>query len=95
MIRHEYSERKRPNRDWPGWRYGPDGEGAIFNRQEDVPEGWTRRPGIPEPTFIRPTTKTLSRGDLIAQLTEHGIEVNPLWGNAHMQKVLNDISPAR
>lgn len=26
---------------WPCWCTGPDGEGAVFEREEDVPEGWT------------------------------------------------------
>jgi hypothetical protein len=26
---------------WPAWRYGPDGEAEVFDRPEDVPEGWT------------------------------------------------------
>lgn len=29
------------HQSWPAWRYGPDGEGQIFNREDDVPEGWT------------------------------------------------------
>ncbi len=30
--------------DWPAWYYGPDGEGRIFDRAEDVPEGWQDHP---------------------------------------------------
>ncbi len=26
---------------WPAWRYGPDGEAMVFDKSEDVPEGWT------------------------------------------------------
>ena len=26
---------------FPGWRFGPNGEAEIFQRAEDVPEGWT------------------------------------------------------
>jgi hypothetical protein len=26
---------------WPSWRYGPNGEAAIFERPEDVPDGWS------------------------------------------------------
>lgn len=25
---------------WPAWRYAPDGRAEIFDRPEDVPEGW-------------------------------------------------------
>lgn len=27
--------------DWPSWRYNPEtGQGAIFEDEDDVPEGW-------------------------------------------------------
>ena len=29
---------------WPAWRYGPDGEAAIFDGPDDVPEGWGTTP---------------------------------------------------
>ena len=31
--------------DWPAWRYGPRGESRIFQNEQEVPSGWTRRPG--------------------------------------------------
>jgi hypothetical protein len=29
---------------WPSWRYGPDGEAAIFEEGDVIPEGWTEHP---------------------------------------------------
>lgn len=29
---------------WPSFRYGPDGQGKVFQKPEDVPEGWTDSP---------------------------------------------------
>lgn len=29
---------------WPKCRYGPGGQSAIFERPEDVPEGWEDHP---------------------------------------------------
>jgi hypothetical protein len=29
---------------WPSWRYGPNGESAIFDNEEDVPAGWADHP---------------------------------------------------
>lgn len=29
---------------WPKHRYGPDGASALFDRAEDVPEGWADHP---------------------------------------------------
>lgn len=78
------------DRSWPGWRYGPDGEGAIFQCEADVPPGWTRRPGDqPEPFLPRAVT-AYNREELILQLEAKGIEINPTWGVAHMKKVLDN-----
>lgn len=29
------------HKDWPAWRYGPDGKGKVFNTPDEVPDGWT------------------------------------------------------
>ncbi len=29
---------------WPAWRHGPDGSSKVFDKAEDVPEGWTEAP---------------------------------------------------
>lgn len=29
---------------WPAFRYGPEGQKQVFNRPEDVPEGWQDSP---------------------------------------------------
>lgn len=29
---------------WPAWRYGPNGEGAVFESEADVPKGWHDHP---------------------------------------------------
>jgi hypothetical protein len=29
---------------WPGWRYGPKGQSAIFESEADVPKGWEDHP---------------------------------------------------
>ena len=33
-----------PKQLWPSFRYGPNGEAQIFDRAEDVPEGWEDHP---------------------------------------------------
>jgi hypothetical protein len=33
-----------PDKNWPSWRYGPNGEGQIFQREADVPQGWVDSP---------------------------------------------------
>lgn len=89
----------RINRDpnrlfWPSWWYNPDGEGQVFNSLEEVPDGWTRRQtGQTKKTESRPT-QVLDREELKSKLTEMGVEINPMWGNAHMKRIIDgDIRP--
>lgn len=76
------------DRSWPGWRYGPDGKGAIFQCESDVPEGWTRKPGKPEEVFVPREVVYHNQDSLIAQLQAKDIDIDPTWGVAHMYKVL-------
>lgn len=88
--------RIKPDYSWPSWRYGPNGESAIFHRQEDVPQDWTRKPGeqpdpLPDMVIVRH-----DRDELITKLTELGIAINPTWGTAHMKRIIDgDVSPIR
>lgn len=34
------------HQDWPSFRYGPNGERQVFQRPEDVPEGWQDSPNF-------------------------------------------------
>lgn len=34
------------HQDWPSFRYGPNGERAVFQRPEDVPAGWQDSPNF-------------------------------------------------
>lgn len=73
-------------RGWPSWRYGPYGEAQIFNSPDEVPYGWTKKPGevfVPPPAVV-----TLDREQLAKDLTDKGIEVNPTWSAAYMKELL-------
>jgi len=35
----------REDNHWPSWRYGPDGQAAIFQEGDEIPEGWVDSPG--------------------------------------------------
>lgn len=91
-----YSRSKKPSFKqtdfWPSWRYSPDGEGRIFDKPQDVPNGWTRRVGQ---TLKEVEPTVLSKTELIDQLTALGVEINPIWGTAHLKKVLDDRSTSR
>lgn len=48
---------------WPAWFYGPDGESAVFDRAEDVPDGWTDNPNsLPEAFQVDPPAEPARRG---------------------------------
>jgi hypothetical protein len=31
---------------FPGWRYGPNGQSAIFESEKDIPAGWVDHPSL-------------------------------------------------
>lgn len=78
-----------PDWRWPSWRYGPGGQSAIFQTQEDVPDGWTKKPGEAEEEIIARSPVYYDRLALVAELTQRGISIDPRWGVAHMKKVLD------
>lgn len=77
---------------WPqAWWNPATGEERVFFSREQVPYGWTDvKPTIFEP----PAGVELDHDELVAKLTEMGVEINPLWGNAHMKRIIEgDVSP--
>jgi hypothetical protein len=51
MLKHpDKGARKGPKRYWPAWRYGPalveggEVQARIFQKPDDVPEGWVTHP---------------------------------------------------
>lgn len=85
--------RSKLDRDWPCWFHGPDGHSAIFNSPAEVPAGWTRH--RPTQWVEPPPPPVIDEGAVRAKLIELGVEIDPTWGRAHLQKVLNDRSPSR
>jgi hypothetical protein len=80
---------KKPLRDiWPSWRYAPDGHGEVFHREEDVPQGWTRKPLEPEVVHVPPAPVRLDRAALIAALDAKGVHLDARWSAAHMKNLL-------
>jgi hypothetical protein len=77
---------------WPDLRYGPNGEEKLFYRPEDVPPGWTNKR---DQVYIAPSVTELNREELVATLNEFGVVVNPIWGKAHLKKMIDDRSPIR
>jgi hypothetical protein len=79
-----------PDWKWPSWRYGPGGQSAIFQKEEDVPEGWTKKPDDAPEVFIERVAPPPLDGDVLrAELTRRGIVIDPTWGLAHMKRVID------
>ena len=75
--------------EWPAYRYGLNGEAEIFERIEDVPDGWSK---YPDPEYIPPgTPEPLDQEFLRDALKAHGIKINPQWPNAKMKEILDDL----
>ena len=80
--------RRRPeinSKSWPSWRYGPNGEAAIFQTEAEVPHGWTRKPGE---IYEAPQPIGHDRDQLIADLEAKGVEVLGHWSNSYMKELL-------
>lgn len=75
---------------WPAWRYGPNGEAEIFQLPDDVPAGWTDIP-LEKRSIERVDNGVLDRGQLMAALEAHGVEVSPLWPDALLEIKLKEI----
>lgn len=81
---------RRKFSEWPAWRYGPDGQSAIFNGPEEVPVDWvdspTKKYEPPEPV------QELCKETVIKDLKEYGVDINPTWGKAKLHEIWKEIS---
>lgn len=84
---------RRPTNSWPSWFHAPNGDSAVFETLADVPPGWTRQKHTP---YVASGPLSVNKEDVISQLVDRGIEIDPTWGAAQLQKVLdNDRSSSR
>lgn len=40
------------SQDWPAYRFGPDGQGVVFQSAADVPAGWADHPSKSNPDAV-------------------------------------------
>lgn len=72
---------------WPAWFHAPNGDSAIFQTVDEVPDGWTREK---QSEYNAPTVRHIDREATVARLQELGIFIDPRWSLAHLQKVLEE-----
>jgi len=77
---------------WPAWYYSPDGVGKVFERIQDVPYGWVKRPPL---KFVPAKPYVVDKEKTIQALEKLGVTIDPRWGAAHLKKVLDDRSTPR
>jgi hypothetical protein len=75
---------------WPDIRYSPTGEAKLFNAPSEVPPGWVSK--HPGDSVARPA-EHLDHDALVLELTKRGIAINPIWGNAHLKRIIDGDSP--
>lgn len=85
-------QRRRRNRiEWPAWWFNLDGESQLFEKAEDVPEGWTPKP--PAVLYeIKEQSLTIDKEKVIKQLEEFGVSVDPRWGAAKLHATLRELT---
>ena len=82
--------RRRNSIEWPAWRFSPDGESQLFEKAEDVPEGWTSK--LPSAIYETSEQVSVDKEKVIKQLEEYGVELDPRWGAAKLQEVLKELN---
>lgn len=81
---------KQVGNGWPSWRYGPNGEAEIFQREEDVPPGWTDY--IPKrvlpPVQEAPAASPVDRKTVVAALIEAGVQFPRNAATSELERLL-------
>ena len=73
--------------EWPKWFYTADGDSAIFNEANDVPEGWEDHPS----KFILKVVEVVPEGisQARADYTEvFGKNPSPSWDELRLNKMI-------
>jgi hypothetical protein len=89
---------------WPSFRYGPNGESAVFKSASEVPAGWAEHPSGPfgAPVVQRTVLDVpveaaadipLTRAQIASALNERGIKFSKNTPTQHMYKKLLDSDP--
>lgn len=71
----------KPEKGFPSFRYGPDGQSAIFNSADDVPKDWfdhpSKVPGAPDPSEAV-SARRPGKAEIMKDLKRLGVPFNPM-----------------
>jgi hypothetical protein len=84
---------------WPSWRYGPDGQEAIFQSEDEVPEGWEDHPSkigksaksVDDDDKTADGYEEFSEADLITELKGRKAEFSEKWGKPRLIAALRKL----
>jgi hypothetical protein len=82
------------NGDFPTWRYGPDGQSAVFQSAEDIPEGWEDHPskikGASDPSEVGPAPRRPGKAEIMKDLKRGGVPFNPMSPTSELFALLGE-----
>jgi hypothetical protein len=75
---------------WPAWFYGPDGQSAVFESPDEVPEGWEDHPSKVSGDVADEDISNLTKKQISERLTEAEIEHDPNWTKDKLVALLQE-----
>lgn len=85
-------EAVEPEKGFPSFRYGPDGQSAVFHSSADVPKGWFEHPsdvpGAPDPSKIVAPPRRSDKAVIMKDLKRKGVPFNPMTAGSALYALL-------
>jgi hypothetical protein len=84
-------EASEPAKGFPSFRYGPDGQSAVFHSEKDVPDGWFDHPskvkGAPDPSAAV-SERRPGKAEMMKDLKRLGVPFNPMSAASDLHALL-------
>ncbi len=91
-------EGSESEKGFPKWRYGPDGQSAIFQSAKDVPSGWYDHPskvkGAPDPSLVVAEPRRPGKAGIMKELKRKNIPFNPMTPASTLWAILQEAAAA-
>jgi hypothetical protein len=75
-------EAEEAGKGFPSFRYGPEGQSAVFQSAADVPSGWHDHPskvkGAPDPSLDVGAPRRPGKAEIMKDLKRLGVPFNPM-----------------
>ena len=91
-------EAEETEKGFPSFRYGPDGQSAVFQSAKDVPSGWHDHPskvkGAPDPSKVEAEPRRPGKAEIMKDLKRANIPFNPMSAASDLWSLLKASAPA-